>query len=78
MEELVLTKSITIIILQYINVWNQHIVYLKLIHCYMSIIYQLKKEKIICEKEELVQCLKEISEVNDVVTSYPTSGSHCI
>ena len=34
-----------VIILQYINASNQHIVHLKITQCYMSIVSQLKKEK---------------------------------
>ena len=36
----VLAKAIVVIILQYINVLNQHVVHLKLIQCSMSIISQ--------------------------------------
>ena len=36
----VLAKTTVLIILQYINVSNQHTVYLKLIQCYMSMIPQ--------------------------------------
>ena len=42
----VLTNLIVVIILQYIIIPNHHIVHLKLIHCYMSIISQYSQKKI--------------------------------
>lgn len=36
----VLAKAMVVIVLQYINVSNQHVVYLKLTKSYMSIIAQ--------------------------------------
>ena len=35
-----LANAMVVIILQYINVSNQHILYLKLAQCYMSVIAQ--------------------------------------
>ena len=40
-------KGVTLVILQHINVSNQHTIDLKLIHCYMSIISQWKNEFLI-------------------------------
>ena len=40
----VLPNDAVVIMLQYIKVPNQHVVYLKLIQCHMSIISQLKKK----------------------------------
>ena len=41
----VLANDAVLIMLQYIKVPNQHVVYLKLIQCRMSIISQLKKKE---------------------------------
>ena len=38
----VLANAVVVIILQYINLSNQHVIYFKLIRCYMSIISQFK------------------------------------
>lgn len=39
----VLTITIRVVMLQYINVSNQHVVPLKFIQCFVSSIFQLKK-----------------------------------
>lgn len=39
----VLANSTVIMVLQYINVSNQHTVHVQLMQCYISIISQLKK-----------------------------------
>ena len=41
----VATNFIAVIILQHVNVLNQHIIYLKLQQCYISILYQYDWEK---------------------------------
>lgn len=40
----ILAKTRAVIILQYINVSNQHVVHLKLMQCCLSIIFQWKKK----------------------------------
>lgn len=40
-----LANALSAIILQYINVWDQHIAHLTFIQCYMSILSLLKKKK---------------------------------
>ena len=41
-----LAKAMAVIIAQYLSVANQHVVYLKLINCYMSIICQVGKKEV--------------------------------